>query len=203
MISSYAADYDEISTVNNFYQSLFSSVSCVLNGVEITDPSGNWYSYKAYLETILSFSKSTKDGRLTSQCYFNDIKETFDSIGTVDNNKKTTVISGNAGYIKRKAFFHRSKTRYFNIPLHSDICTLRKYLPPNSKLEFEFIRSPDAFSLLTPYDGDDCKIIIEDLSLSLTRYTPSTPIYKFHTENLSKQKKQVLPIDRSLIKTYT
>ena len=68
----------EVSTVNNFYQSLFSSVICTVNGVEITDPSGNWYPYKAYLETLLSYSQSTKDGRLSSLCYYTDDAGQFD-----------------------------------------------------------------------------------------------------------------------------
>ena len=202
-LTDFVDDKNEISTVNNFFQSLFSSVSCTLNGVEVTDPSGNWYPYKAYLETLLSYSKSTKEGRFLSQCYYQDTNLQYDNLGSINSAGKTTTPSLNKGYINRKDFFSNSKTRYFNIPLHSDICTLRKYLPPNCKLELEFQRSPDAFSLLSPYNGSNCKIIIEDLSLNVSRYTPSLDIQKFYLNNLSKRKKQILPIDRSLIKTYT
>ena len=202
-LSDFATDYNEISTVNNFFQSLFSSVNCVLNGVEITDPSGNWYPYKAYLETLLSYSKSTKSGRLQANCFFSDDANDFDNVPLIDANGKTTKASQNAAYGERKNIFKNSKWVYFNIPIHSDICTLRKYLPPNSKLEFEFHRASDAFSLLTPYQDDKCFIEIDDLTLSLTKYTPTNNIKKFHTESLNKYKKQVLPIDRSLIKSYT
>ena len=201
ILSNFKAHDNEVSTVNNFYQSLFSSVECSINGVEITDPTGNWYPYKSYLETLLSYSKSTKDGRLRSNCFFSDDESDFDSIGEIDQNGVTTKQSINSGYIVRKDFFKNSNERYFNIPIHSDLCTLRKYLPPNTKLEFEFHRSTDAFSLLTP--NSNCNIIIEDMALSLTRYTPSTQIKKFHSDKLSSLKRQILPIDRSLIKTYT
>ena len=194
---------NEVSTVNNFFQSLFSSVVCTINGVELTDPSGNWYPYKSYLETLLSYSKSTKDGRLMSNCYFSDTPNEFDSIGTVDPVGKTLTQSNNKGYTSRKDFFKNSKTRYFNITLHSDICTLRKYLPPNVKLEFEFHRTPDSFSLLSPYGQEHCSINIEDLALTVTKYTPSKQISSYYRNQLMKTKKQVLPIDRSLIKTYT
>ena len=194
---------NEVSTVNNFFQSLFSSVICTINGVELTDPSGNWYPYKSYLETLLSYSKSTKDGRLMSNCYFSDTPSEFDSIGTVDPDGKTVTPSKNKGYTLRKDFFKNSKTRYFNITLHTDICTLRKYLPPNVKLEFEFHRAPDSFSLLSPYNQEHCSINIEDLALSVTKYTPSKQISSYYRNQLMKTKKQVLPIDRSLIKTYT
>ena len=202
-LTDFDVNIKEISTVNNFYQSLFSSVICSVNGVEITDPSGNWYPYKAYLETLLSFSQNTKDGRLQSVCYYTDDAGQYDSIGAVDGNSQTTTASLNEGYKRRLNFFSKSKWRHFNIPIHSDICTLRKYLPPNTKLEFEFQRTPDKFSLLTPFADDSVKIIIENLTLSVTRYTPSTSISNYYQNKLNKLRRQVLPIDRSLIKTYT
>ena len=203
MVQNFKANLDEISTVNNFFQSLFSSITCTLNGVEISDPSGNWYPYKSYLETLLSFSKATKNGRLLSNCYFEDTPRQYDSIGTVDAAGKTLTQSINDGYKLRKDYFLNSKKRFFNIPLHIDITTLRKYLPPNIKLEIEFHRSPDYFSLLSPYDQDKCSISIEDLTLSVIKYSPTTPIRNYYKNQLSKFKKQILPIDRSLIRTYT
>ena len=193
----------EISTVNNFYQSLFSSVICTVNGVQITDPSGNWYPYKAYLETLLSYSLATKEGRLQTQGFFEDTAKHFDSIGTIDGGLNTTAESANVGYKNRLNYFAKSNWRHFNIPIHNDITTLRKYLPPNTKLEVEFHRTPDKFSLLSPLSEDQVKIVIEDLKLSLTRYTPSPSINTFYHNKLNKLKRQVLPIDRSLIKSYT
>ena len=202
-LENFKIDHNEVSTVNNFFQSLFRQVICRVNGVEITDPSGNWYSYKAYLETLLSYSKSTKEGRLESTCFYQDEAAKFDDIGQVDQAGKLRIESRNKGYKSRKNFFYNSKTKYFNIPLHNDICTLRKYLPPNIKLEFDFHRNSDSFSLMSPYDSKKCKIIVEDLILSMTRYTPSPSIRNYHLSQLSKTKRQVLPIDRSLLKSYT
>ena len=203
VLSNFNSTQNEISTVNNFFQSLFSSIDCVVNGVEISDPSGNWYPYKAYLETLLSYSKTTKEGRYQSHCFYEDSAALYDSLGEINGANQTTKASANEGYKDRKDFFLNSKTRFFNIPLHVDICTLRKYLPPNTKLEIEFHRSPDAFSLLSPYAADNCEILIEDIALSLTRYTPSPQIRSFYTNKLSSLKRQLLPIDRTLIKTYT
>ena len=203
VLSDFSDAENEISTVNNFFQSLFSSIDCTINGVEITDPSKNWYPYKAYLETLLSYSKSTKEGRLRSHCFIKDTPQKYDSIATINQDNQRTADSDNDGYKLRRDFFHNSKTRYFNIPLHVDICTLRKYLPPNTALELTFHRSPDAFSLLSPFSTEQCEILIEDVMLSLTRYTPSPQIKNFHSNKLSSLKRQLLPIDRTLIKTYT
>jgi hypothetical protein len=202
-LSNFDDTANEISTVNNFFQSLYSSIICTVNGVEITDPSGNWYPYKSYLETLLSYSKSTKEGRLQSHCYFTDKANHFDSLGQINGNGKTTTESANDGYVKRKEKFKNSKFVYFNIPLNMDLCTVRKYLPPGLKLEFEFHRSPDAFSLLSPYAKDNCAIVLENLTLVLTRYTPSSSIQKFYQDGMIKNKKCVIPMDRSLIKSYT
>ena len=203
LMQNFKTNMNEISTVNNFFQSLFRSITCSVNGVEISDPSGTWYPYKSYLETLLSYSKATKNGRLLSNCYYEDTAGHFDSVGSVDQTGKTLTESTNNGYKLRKDFFTNSKKRFFNIPLHIDICTLRKYLPPHIKLEIEFHRTPDYFSLLSPYDRDKCQINIQDLALSVVRYTPSKPISNYYKNQLTKFKKQILPIDRSLIKTYT
>ena len=96
---------NEVSTVNNFFQSLFSSVECTINGVEVTDPSGNWYPYKSYLETLFSYSKATKEGRLQSHCFYTDDANQMDSIGEIDQNGVLTKESDNTGYKKRKDFF--------------------------------------------------------------------------------------------------
>ena len=201
--SKFDADVKEISVVNNFYHSLFSSVVCTLNGVEITDPGGNWYSYKAYLETLLSYSDSTKTGRLATSLWQQDEQSKYDSLGSVDVAFRTTTESQNRAYKLRKDTFKNSQTRYFNIPVHSDISTLRKYLPPDAKLEFEFRRTSDAFSLLSPYNPAYAQIHIEDLSLTLMRYTPTSAIKSYYSSKLSSIKKQILPIDRSFVKTYT
>ena len=43
----------KVSTVNNIFDSLWSSISVELNGTEISDPSSKWYAYKAYFEKLL------------------------------------------------------------------------------------------------------------------------------------------------------
>ena len=51
---------ENVSTVNNIFNSLWSSISTKLNGYEITDPSSHWYAYKSYFENHLSYSSSSK-----------------------------------------------------------------------------------------------------------------------------------------------
>ena len=134
-------------TVNNIFHSLWSKVVVHLNDAAINDPTNSWYAYKAYFENHLSYSKGTKSS-LDYRGYFNDTCEKFDDVGSIDSSTNH-VLSQNDGFLKRQQKFAESQWVYFCINLHSDITTLRKYLPTNIKIKFEFQRSDDTFSLLS------------------------------------------------------
>ena len=59
--------------INNFHASCFKSIEVHLNGKPI---SGNdsLYPYRPYLETLLSYSKSSKEEHLTASMFFKDLK---------------------------------------------------------------------------------------------------------------------------------
>ena len=194
----------EVSVVNNFYQSLWGGVNIKINGADLSDPSSKWYAYKSYLEDLLSYSPSTKDNRLKSNCYYKDSAGVFDVIGILNNAKNATATqSTNDGYTARKEFFKLSRWKYFCINLHSDITTLRKYIPPNVGLEIEFNRNSDDFSLMTPHPSGTYSIEIENTVLTVDRYTPSPSVQEYYFKKMASHKKAWLPIDRSLIKTHT
>ena len=75
---------EKVSTINNIFNSLWSSVNIQLNGTEITDPSSRWYVYEHYFESNLSYSSSLKESILSSRGYFKDTPEKFDDIGSGD-----------------------------------------------------------------------------------------------------------------------
>ena len=191
--SNLAAD-ENVSTVNNIFNSLWSSVNTQLNGTEITDPSSRWYAYKSYFENNLSYSSSSKDNILSSRGYFKDTPKKFDDVSNA---------SLNIGFKDRKKLFEESKWVYFCINLHTDITTLRKYIPPNVKITMEFQRNSDAFCLLSSKSVDDFAIELKDLRLKLYRYLPSPKVKAFYENKLRSGAKPLLPIDRSLLKTYT
>ena len=51
---------ENVSTINNIYNSLWSSINTQQNGTDISDPSSKWYACKAHFEKLLSFSTATK-----------------------------------------------------------------------------------------------------------------------------------------------
>ena len=182
---------DNISVCNLFYQSLFENILFELENVKLDDPSPRTYPYKAYLETLLSYSTGVKNNWLNSlNVWESDTKDNFDTLGT-----------GNFGFVKRKSLISGSKYNYFAINLYLDICHSYKYLPPNLSMKFSFRRNNDNFSLLTS-GSDDYKIILENLKLKMYKVTPTEKIENFFKQNISKQPAK-LNIDRSIIKTFT
>ena len=62
-----------IAPVNNLLHSLFSQCDVTLNDVLISN-SENTYAYRAYMETLLSYRKGTKNVQLTSALYYEDTR---------------------------------------------------------------------------------------------------------------------------------
>ena len=183
---------ENVSTVNNIFNSLWSSVKTRLNNFEISDPSSRWYAYKSYFENHLSYSTSSKKNILSFKGYFHDTPNQFDDVANESLNK---------AFITRRGLFLKSKWVYFCINLHVDITTIRKYLPPDIKIEIDFERNEEKFCLLSDNTEDTFEIEIEDLRLRLDRIIPSDAVNNYYLSH--KNEIARLPIDRSLLKTYT
>ena len=187
----------KVSTVNNIFNSLWSSINIQLNETEITDPSSRWYAYKSYFENHLSYSTPTKENVLAFKGYIKDTPGKYDDIGDDSN------LSTNDGYLKRQKMFERSKWVYFCINIHADITTLRKFIPPNVKIMLELRRNSDEFCLLSHKAIDDFKIEIDDMRVRVNRIEPSTQVSKYYANEIKMGNIPRLSIDRSLLKTYT
>ena len=188
-----------VSPVNNVFNSLWASVNTKLNGCEISDPSSKWYAYKAYFENHLSYSSSSKNNILSFKGYVADTPNKFDDVG----NSTTSVVSLNDGFVKRMEMFKDSNWVYFCINLHIDITTLRKFIPPGIKIEIDFERNPDSFCLLSDKAVENYAIELDDLRLKVERVIPGDSIMSFYRSSIDKKIQPRLPIDRSLLKTYT
>ena len=188
---------EKVSTVNNIFNSLWSSINVQLNETEITDPSSRWYAFKSYFENHLSYSTPTKENILAFKGYIKDTPGKFDDIGN-DSNPST-----NNGYLKRQKMFKGSKWVYFCINIHADITTLRKFIPPNVKIMLELRRNSDEFCLLSHKSVDNFKIELDDMKVRVNRIEPSTSVSKYYVNQVKSGSIPRVSIDRSLLKTYT
>ena len=96
-LSDMSAD-ENVSTINDPFKSLFSSISTKINGVEISDVANKWYPYKSYFEDHLSYSSPTKAKVLKSKGYIADTAEHFDDVATSTQKPSN---SKNKGYSER------------------------------------------------------------------------------------------------------
>ena len=188
---------EKVSTVNNIFNSLWSSMNVRLNGTEITDPSSRWYSFKSYFENHLSYSSASKENILSFKGYIKDTVDKYDDIGS------SGAVSANDGYKARQKMFAQSKWVYFCINIHADITTLRKYIPPNIKIMMELQRNSDEFCLLSHHPKDSFKIELEDMRMRVNRIESSTDVMNYYVNKIKNGKVPRLSIDRSLMKTYT
>ena len=70
---------DPVGPVNNWLHSLFSQVDVYLNGTLVTS-STNSYAYRAYIETLPSYSTIAKATQLTSQLWHKDTATRMDAV---------------------------------------------------------------------------------------------------------------------------
>ena len=140
-----------VASVNNSLHSLFSSVSMQINDQKITVAQED-YPYKTYVANLLTFSSDSKTSVLESQGWASDTKRAMD-------------VTSNTGFLLRNQFWRKdmsSSNDYrpegctFIGKLYHDLASCDKPLPPDTRVFFELIRSPDSFYLMCA-DGDDEK----------------------------------------------
>ena len=183
---------DEVSTINNIFHSLFSSIDIYVNDLLITDPSSNWYSYRSYLEKLLTFSKNTKTVQLSAGGYFQDTHKQYD-----------TMSNENDGWKKRRLMFISGNWVDFNETLHVDLTTARRYLPPNTRIKITLHRNSDDFCLLMKEtETKKYAIQMDELQMNLTKYDPDEELLNYHMKEMQISS-PIIPFDRSFIKTFT
>ena len=87
-----------VGPVNNLLHSLFSEVDVKVNDTLLSS-TNNTYSYRSYLETLLTYGKDVKVSQLTSSLFYKDTPGHMD-VGVVAGANAT-----NAGLVKRQNFF--------------------------------------------------------------------------------------------------
>ena len=109
-------DVDEqVGPVNLWMHALFSQVEVFLNN-KLVIPSSTAYPYRAYIETILNFSKGTKSSQLTSALFYKDKAREMDSVNPVANANAV-----NTGLKERYNLSQESKMVSMEGKIHSDL----------------------------------------------------------------------------------
>ena len=157
-----ASEKGMISLADNFFQSLWSNIIAKVNDTEIGDLNSISYPYSTYLQMVLGARKDVGDTIVREY----GMKSDWDWV--LRDNKPTD----------------------FTIPLHNDIVTAHKYLPPNTKLGIVLRRTPLNFLVqikdTNALKEEDLKIVIEDLSLKVVKYRVFDEVLNHHIQQAKK-----------------
>lgn len=152
------ADTEDVSLVNNFANSLFSSVELELNGCQVNDVAISNNSYKSYIMTKLSYGKNAKSTHLQMSGWYDDEEGKSDKIKVGDNK----------GVHKRNELIKGGKKCYFATPLFIPILHSPRLLPTGVDMKFKFIKQKDAFIVLA-FESKVYEVHILDLKLYYNR----------------------------------
>lgn len=133
-----------VAPCNLFLHSLFSEIDVKLNGTLITS-SNNTYPYRAYIETLLSYGRDAKKSQLTSSLYYKDVG----GDAGFEEADPTAAGATNTGMTKRNSFFNNGGIVPMQGPIHLDLLFQDRYLPSDVGMQLRFVRSKDAFCLMS------------------------------------------------------
>ena len=106
-----------------------------LNGKSVSDPN-QMYPYRAYLETLLNYSKETQETRLISEYWVCDAA----------NHLAVTAAGGkNTGLVNRTAMFAESKTVELVGRPHVDVFKQGRLIPPGVDLHMKLVPAASNF----------------------------------------------------------
>jgi hypothetical protein len=185
-----------VAPVNLFLHSLFSEVEVKLNDV-LVSATNNTYPYRAYIETLLSYSPSAKASQLTAALYYKDVSgAAFDESHPQDANGLNT------GLKKRYGFIEAGRTVDMVGRLHSDIFLQQKYIPSDVGMKVRLMRSKNAFCLMSDTQAAAYKVKILECKLLIRKVKVNPSVYIGHAKALEISNAKY-PIRRVIVKSYT
>ena len=181
------------SVVNNFIHSTVSKITYQLNDFQMGDSAPKSYSYRAYMDNLLSFSKGAKEQSLKYHGFEQDTPGSFEDVN------KLTASNTNSGFKKRSELFCTPNYFHFSVKLRIDLANIDQFLQPGVQLRFEIERNSDAFALLSDV-GDDVtfEFEIKDSTIEFDKMIP-TPEYLNHFETNILQEPLIYSYDKSQI----
>lgn len=160
---------DVVSLTNYPLNTLFSNVKIELNSTQIGN-SGYLNHYRAYLETLLSFSDISKNSHLTSALYYQDKAGKMDDL-TSDS-------------MTKRAAFIKSATEVELIGrCHTDLTSQQRLMLNETAIRFTFARNDPKIVLMCA-DTLSPKVEITDASLFVRKITINSSVLLAHARML-------------------
>jgi hypothetical protein len=178
----------KISCINYPIATLFEHVNVYLNNDPATNSDN--YAFKAYLETLLTYSGEAKKSWLQCGGFYSDTHKQMDTIG-----------NANLGFKARHDLLEESRTVELIGKIHSGLFNQPLLLLNHVDMRIEFTRYRDDFCILGAA-AEKPKIVIVDASLKIRRNTLAN--HKTNSVESLLQKQDIRYfIPHSVVKTQT
>lgn len=209
----------KIAPVNNFLHSLFDQIEIKFNN-EPVENTNKLYSYRAYIENLLSYNKEAKDTLLKTEGFYKDDAYNFENFMIEDepDTIKTSQVTmepdwysaqwissiypgkkANKGFVSRRKMFVLNKAQLRG-KLHCDAFNIKRYLLNNVTIDIILTRNDKKFTLMGE-DGN-YEIIISNPQLKI-RYAQISPQVRLAHETALTKSNAKYPIDRVVMKSST
>jgi hypothetical protein len=149
-----------VGPINLLAKTFFNQVKLFVNG-KLVEDSGDKYSYRVFLETVLNFGNEAKASHLKAAGYETDQIEHMND-------------AQNVGLGLRVLPYRQSAEVEMIGKIHCDLFNQERFLPSNIDLRLELHRNPDAFCLLCYTAGAPAyKLRVMDMRWKVGKVRPS------------------------------
>ncbi|XP_020910058.1 uncharacterized protein F54H12.2 [Exaiptasia diaphana] len=173
-------DDAKVGPANLFLNALFVQADVSLNG-KLVSSATNTNPYRAYMETTLSYGPAAKNSQLTSALFYKDRAGYLDETDPTKADKDE-----NMGLKERYNHTKKSKSVEMMGRIHEDIFNIDRLMINGVDLRLKLTRSKNEFCLLSPVDGANFKVVIEDVILFIRKEKVSPSVLLGHAEALRK-----------------
>ena len=199
--------------INNFGHTIFRDITLSMNGVLMTEQT-NTYHYRAYLETLLNYTREEGATKLASQGWVNALN-VINEMGATGANSDIPTAANWAGNGELRALTSRllsKRWHTFLIRPHLPPLKTGKLLVPNVQMDFELHLNPNTVYLLaTPNKGTLTTkkfpaIHNEDIKVTLLmrKVTLNAAVYvRLQKERQLGKQIARYPVVRSEIRTFS
>lgn len=156
-------DNDVVAPINLLGSSIWEHVELSLNDRILNASSGSHSHYKAYIETILSYDRTAKDGHLRAQIFAMDTPGAY-------NVKAVGADSANKGFNQRNYMVANSRIFDMMAPVQCDFLRSNNHLTPRNKLTLKLTRTRNSFLFVRDDNNNNTfKLRILELKLYYQR----------------------------------
>ena len=190
---------NSVSCINYYHATQWKNIEVFING-RLISTSDNMASYRAYLESLLTFSRDAKNDQLACSLFHLD---TGDNIDVFEDDIISDINEAkNIGLQKRLKKTGYSKLFETQGRIHADIFNQSKLFPGGHEIRIKFHRHASDYSLFSKSSESRYNISNQKAVLMVRHCQISSHILESHNKALQTRNLK-FPLNRVLMKFYT